>query len=60
MVKQEKKKRDLSKAKLIVQVSVFWVLLAGVIILVQNVERNAFVRGQVAGFTQATASIKAK
>lgn len=60
MAKENKKKRDLTKAKLIVQVSLFWVILAGVVVLVQATERNAFVRGQVAGFAQATAAIQAK
>jgi hypothetical protein len=60
MADKVNKKRDYSKAILILQVSAFWVILAGVVILVQNTERNAFVRGQVAGFAQATSSIQAK
>jgi hypothetical protein len=58
--KVTKKKRDFSKAILIAKVSMFWLVVAGVVILVQATERNAFVRGQVAGFAQATASIQAK
>jgi len=60
MADKVKKKRDYTKAKLIVQVSAFWLIVAGVVILVQATERNAFVRGQVAGFAQATSAIQAK
>ena len=56
----KKKKRDYSKAILIAKVSMFWLVVAGVAILVQATERNAYVRGQVAGFAQATASIQSK
>jgi len=39
MADKVKKKRDFSKAILIAKVSVFWILVAGVVILVQQTDK---------------------
>lgn len=60
MADKVKKKRDLTKLKLIIQVSLFWVVLAGVIILVQQTDKAAYTKGMLDGYTKAAATIKAK
>lgn len=56
--KTPKKKRDHSKLWLAVQVSLFWVILAGVIILVQSVDKNAYTRGMQDGYSRAVSTLK--
>lgn len=60
MADKTKKKRDYSKAILIAKVSVFWVLLAGVIILVQQTDKAAYTRGMNDGYNSAATTIKSK
>jgi len=58
MADKVKKKRDFSKAILIAKVSVFWILVAGVIVLVQSVDKSAEKRGQLEGYTKAATTIQ--
>jgi len=60
MADKVKKKRDFSKAILIAKVSVFWVLLAGVIVLVQQTDKAAYTRGMSDGYNSAATTIRSK
>lgn len=60
MADKVKKKRDYSKAILIAKVSVFWVLLAGVIVLVQQTDKAAYTRGMNDGYNSAATTIRSK
>lgn len=57
-MKDKKKKRDYTKAVLIAKVSLFWVVLAGIVVLVQAVDKNAEQRGQLQGYTKAATTIQ--
>ena len=58
--KVTKKKRDFTKVKLIAQVSLFWLILAGVIMLVQSVDKNSYVRGVNDGVTKTIQTLNVK
>jgi hypothetical protein len=60
MADKVKKKRDYSRAILIAKVSVFWVLLAGVIVLVQQTDKAAYTRGMSDGYNSAATTIRSK
>jgi hypothetical protein len=60
MADKVKKKRDFSKAILIAKVSVFWILVAGVIVLVQQTDKAAYTRGMSDGYNSAATTIRSK
>jgi hypothetical protein len=60
MADKVKKKRDFSKAILIAKVSVFWILVAGVVILVQQTDKAAYTRGMNDGYNSAATTIRSK
>jgi len=52
------KKINKEKLSVIVRVSLFWLTLAGVVILVQSVDKSAEKRGQLEGYTKAATTIQ--
>lgn len=56
--KATKKRVNWKQVALVAKVSVFWILVAGVIVLVQNVDKSAEKRGQLEGYTKAASTIQ--
>lgn len=58
--KVTKKKINWKQVALVAKVSVFWVLVAGVIVLVQQTDKAAYTRGMSEGYNSAATTIRSK
>lgn len=58
--KVKTKKINWKQVALVAKVSVFWVLVAGVIVLVQQTDKAAYTRGMNDGYNSAATTIRSK